>query len=87
MARLDILWTAQKSSIAPSLEVKRVVSWDAPAFKVIRDIRWNGMEFQVARAVMADIFSSGKASPMDIRSNGETLVEVSYYVFNSRLRQ
>lgn len=81
IASLDILWTAHRASIAPSLEVKRVVSWDAPAFKAIRDIRWNGVDFQEARASIAYIFGAGKASPVDILSNGETLLEVSQDTF------
>lgn len=81
-ASLDILMSANTTSIAPSLEVKRVVSWDAPAFKAIRDIRWNGVDFQEARASIACMFSTGKASPVDILANGETLLEVSTCSFD-----
>lgn len=82
-----MVWTAQVTSVAPSLEVKRVVAWDAPIFQAIRDIRWNGLDFQEARANIAYIFRAGKASPVDILPNGETLLEVSYLVLKRRLDQ
>jgi hypothetical protein len=39
IASLDILWSAQKTFISPSLQIRRVVSWNAPAFVAVRDIR------------------------------------------------
>jgi hypothetical protein len=76
IASLDLIWTAHGTSIAPSLEVKRVVNWNAPAFMLIRDIRWNGLRFEAARDSIADIFDSGKGSPVDILSDGQSLLEV-----------
>jgi hypothetical protein len=81
IASLDLMWTAHGTSIAPSLEVKRVVNWNAPAFTFIRDIRWNGLSFEGARASIAEIFDSGKGSPVDILSNGESLVEVGISIY------
>jgi hypothetical protein len=76
IASLDLMWTTYGASIAPSLEAKRVVHWNAPAFTLIRDIRWNRLSFETARASIAEIFGSGKGSPADILSDGESLVEV-----------
>ena len=81
IASLDLMWNANGASIAPSLEMKRVVHWNAPAFTLIRDIRWNGLRFEAARDSIADIFDSGKGSPVDILSNGESLVEVGISIF------
>jgi hypothetical protein len=76
IASLDLMWNANGASIAPSLEMKRVVHWNTPAFTLIRDIRWNGLSFEAARASIVDIFDSGKGSPVDILSDGQSLLEV-----------
>jgi hypothetical protein len=76
-AGLDLMWTAHESSITPSLEVKRVVDWNAPVFKLLRDIPWNRMSFEDARTSITRIFEDGLASPVDVRPDGQSLLEVS----------
>jgi hypothetical protein len=76
-AGLDLMWTAQETSITPSLEVKRVVDWNAPVFKLLRDIPWNRMSFEDARTGITQIFEAGLASPVDVRPDGQSLLEVN----------
>jgi hypothetical protein len=76
-ASLDLMWTANKTSIAPSFEVKRVVDWNAPVSKLLRDIPWNRMSFEDARTSITQIFEAGLASPVDVRPDGQSLLEVS----------
>jgi hypothetical protein len=76
-ASLDLMWTTHKTSITPSLEVKRVVDWNAPAFKLLREIEWNRTNFDDARASITQVFESGLASPVDVSPNGQSLLEVS----------
>lgn len=76
IANLDMMWNSQNTFIAPSLQMKRVVSWNSPAFKTLRDIRWLQIEWQEARDKLAGLFDSGQASPLDILPDGMTLVEV-----------
>lgn len=71
------MWTARETSITPSLEVKRVVDWNAPVFKLLRDIPWNRMSFEDARTSITRIFEAGLASPVDVRPDGQSLLEVN----------
>jgi len=76
LAGVDIMWSSQRSYISPSLEVKRVVSWNAPAFALLREIPWRRIEFTDARSKLVELFESGEASPVDITPRGKTLIEV-----------
>jgi hypothetical protein len=76
LANLDIMWTLQYSSISPSLQVMRIVTWNSPAFTLLRDIRWNNVDLQDARDKMVKLFDAGMASPLDILPDGKTLSEV-----------
>jgi hypothetical protein len=76
-ASLDLMWTAHKTSITPSLEVQRVVDWNAPAFKLLSEIEWYRTSFDDARASMTQVVESSLASPVEVRPDGQSLLEVS----------
>lgn len=77
IASLDMMWNSQNTFISPSLQIRRVVSWNAPAFMAVRDVRWLQIEWQEAREKLVGLFRSGQVSPLDVLPDGMTLVEVS----------
>lgn len=76
-------------TIHPFFDVRRVVPDDAPAFKLLCDflqfknletLSLNGQSADCFLRQLQKLFEDGEASPMDTRSDGSTLLHVSYCV-------
>ncbi|EAU36670.1 predicted protein [Aspergillus terreus NIH2624] len=76
-------------TIHPFFDVRRVVPDDAPAFKLLYDflqfpnletLSLNGHSADCFLRQLQKLFEDGGASPMDTRSDGSTLLHVSYCV-------
>lgn len=88
-AQLGLLWRLQTSiiiswgsgaySIAPGLQLERLVKFTSPGFEILwsceqGDIRWSTAEKELEK-----LFRTGQASPLDTDTRGKIWIEVSKY--------
>ncbi|KAF4627422.1 hypothetical protein G7Y89_g10729 [Cudoniella acicularis] len=75
LANLDIAWSSHFTFISPSLQAKRVVSKFSPGFQLLGQIRWLDGDGEDGIKELAELFHSGKASPLDVLPDGTTMPE------------
>lgn len=88
-AQLGLLWRLQTSiiiswgssgySIAPELQLERLVKFTSPGFEILWSCEEGYIRWSTAEKELEKLFRLGEASPLDTDTMGVTWIEVSKY--------
>lgn len=89
LAQLGLLWRLQTSiiiswgsgaySIAPELQLERLVKFTSPGFEILWSCEQGYIRWSTAEKELEKLFRMGQASPLDTDTRGRIWIEVSKY--------
>lgn len=76
-AGLELFWGSRGCTIAPTLQVQRLVKYTSPGFEVFWQCERGHMDVETGCRMLVRLFQDRKASPFDIDPGGKSWLEVS----------
>lgn len=78
-ASLDLRWGYGCYSIAPALELERIVKYTSPGYEIFWKCEIGILDLPSGLLQLDRLFRAGRASPLDIDPGGATWLEVSVF--------
>ena len=76
-ASLNLTWGNGRYSIAPALELERIVKYTSPGYEIFWKCEMGILDLPNGLVQLDRLFRAGKASPLDVDPGGATWLEVS----------